>query len=208
MRALLEELRRDAQALGLLTRLREQAGLSDAQLHVVQRSLGQHEGASNPNGPGREAALPGTLAGLVLTGCTAAKLLSVAKAVLEDSSSPAASKGERKGLQASQLVQRAVVGVVEGSLGELRRGTDSADTQTRDAMRALESAVQCLEPPVDPGVLQGGETAAAWQQRLRQEVWTQLLGFVLDAEQAVSSVFPCVLGLVGSIAAGALHPSR
>ena len=206
VRTLLEELRRVAGALSLLAHLRDQAGLTDAQLQVVQRRLGQgtRDGAGSSSGPVQHAALSGALTDLALTGCEAAKLLVVAHAVLHAAKSTAADTGQEEEAQreqGSELVKQAVLGAVELSLARLKQAAGDID-----ALAAVEGAIGCLDAAVGPDA--SGVGAAEWLQGLRQEVWQALLGFVLDAEQADSAALPPVLALVGAIATNAAGSSR
>lgn len=208
VRTLLEELRREAEALSLLAHLRHQAGLTDAQLQVVQRRLGQEttDGAGTSSGPVQRAALSGALTDLAMTGCEAAKLLGVAHAVLHAAKSTAADTGQEGAAQreqSSELVKQAVLGAVELSLALLKQA--ASDT---DALAAMEGAIGCLDAAVGPDASGVGGDAAEWLQGLRQEVWQALLGFVLDAEQADSAALPPVLALVGAIAPDAAGSSR
>ncbi len=209
---LLDELQREAGALGMLTHLREHAGLSEAQLHLVQRSLGQRtaHSDSDPSSTGGRAGLSKALMDLVLAGCDASKLLLVACTVLHNPGSAAAdawTEGAAPLQESARLVRGAVIEVVEGGLGGLR-GAAGEEQVPAETLAALETAVGCLDQPVGPDVMHGAAAAAEWMQGMRREVWQRLLGFVLDAEQADSPCLAPVLSLVGAIAPDATHPSR
>ncbi|EIE26521.1 hypothetical protein COCSUDRAFT_64531 [Coccomyxa subellipsoidea C-169] len=212
IRALLEELRREAGALSLMAHLREQAGLTESQLQVLQLRLGQGTATnvSTSEGPDKQAALPGALTDLALAGCKAAKLLRVAHAVLHKpgSSAPDTVQEEAARWQQSRdLVRAAVVGVVQSGLADLKH--DGADAQpSAQVLRAVEGAVGCLDTAIGSDVMRGEGDAAEWLQGVRQEVWQQLLGFVLETAQADSAALGPVLGLVGAIAPDATGSSR
>lgn len=212
VRALLEELQREAGALSMLTHLRERAGLSEAQLHLVQRSLGQHTAHSDPalNSAGGQAGLSRALTDLVLACCDASMLLHVACTALHEPGSAAAEAGTEGAApwqKSARLVHRAVVEMVEDGLGSLSRAAGEEQVPA-EAVAAVETAVGCLDQLVGPDVMHGAAAAAEWMQGLRREVWQRLVGFVLDAEQADSACLAPVLSIVGSIAPDAAHPSR
>ena len=212
VRALLEELQREAGALSMLTHLRERAGLSEAQLHLLQRSLGQQTAHSDtaPGTAGSHTGLPGALTDLVLAGCDASKLLLVACTVLHKPGSTAVdagTEGTASWQESAQLVQRVIIDMVEGGLGGLWRAAGEEQVPA-EAVAVVETAVGCLDEPVGPDVMHGAAATAEWMQGLRREVWQRLLGFVLDAEQADSACLAPMLSLVGSIAPDAAHPSR
>ncbi len=212
IRALLEELRREAGALSLMAHLREQAGLTESQLQVLQLRLGQGTATnvSTSEGPDEQAALPGALKDLALAGCKAAKLLRVAHAVLHKPGSSAPDTGQEEAARWQQswdLVRAAVVGVVQSGLADLKH--DGAGAQpSAQVLRAAEGAVGCLDAAIGSDVMRGEGDAAEWLQGVRQEVWQQLLGFVLETAQADSAALGPVLGLVGAIAPDATGSSR
>ncbi|BDA40884.1 probable neuroblastoma-amplified sequence at N-terminal half [Coccomyxa sp. Obi] len=212
VRALLGELQREAGALSMLTHLRERAGLSEAQLHLLQRSLGQRTAHSDsaPSNAGGQTGLPRALTDLVLAGCDASKLQRVACTVLHEAGNAAAGAGTEGAApwqESARLVREAVTGVVEDGLGSLRHAAGYERAPAK-AVAALETAVGCLDQPVDPDVMHGPGAAAEWMQGMRREVWQRLLGFILDAEQADSAHSAPVCSLVDSIAPDAAHPSR
>lgn len=213
LKELLQELQREAGALNLLARVHDSAHLNEEELHIVQGALAPHLPAAATEtdlaSTQLEAGLSEALRELVSRGCSAHKLLAVARSLLGSGSAAeagaGASEGEEADWPAAQLlVSNAVVSAVQDGISRLQEEPQAADESSSSlagAMHALECAVTCLEARTDmaqPAAAVDGDEEAV--RTMRQDVWDMLVTFVQEGGSASSGAVSGVLGLVGSIA--------
>lgn len=225
---LLRALRAEAGALGLLARVRERAGLREAELQAVQRALLGPPETPEALRPSPAAAEPAAqqaaaLAELVRAGCALPRLLAVAHCFTEEhsgaqpASGDAATEEAGTGATAEQAVRAAVLAVLQESVEQLRGGGADA---VHGALSALDRGVcSSLEGVAGVEATAGlgagsGAPAAELAASLRATVWAELQGFVLGGapeEHTGRAARDGVLRLLASLAPAGkrtLQPSR